>query len=186
MKFKVALVLALFVASATVAAQAQQDIQVFVPGTASGYFGNPQDQAVPFVPAITVSGPGTITVTYISGQVDWGAGNLVGPDGGFWNTNHGMQDPLQETNGVAGGSVHNHAALIGAFVLQSRVQDRRGFTAIDGTKDATRVGIKPNTLFFIGSGKTIPVTKAGTLYLDINDCIVSDNGGGFTVEVAGP
>jgi len=136
------------------------------------------------VPAIIVDGPATITVTYVSGQVDWGAGNLVGPDGGFWNTNHGMQDPLQEAHGISGGTVHNHAALIGVFVPRSRVQDRRGFNAIDGTKDATRVGIKPNTLFFIGSGKTIPVTKAGTLYLGINDCIVSDNSGGFNVEVS--
>ena len=61
---KTALVLLLFVATATVAATAQT--QVFVPGNASGYFGNPVDLRAPMVPAITVSGPGTITVTMLT------------------------------------------------------------------------------------------------------------------------
>jgi len=184
MKFKATFVLALFVAAATVAAQAQQDIQVFVPGTASGYFGNPQDQAVPFVPAITVSGPGTITVTYLSGTVTDCCGINTGPNGVDYKTG-GTQWPLQEAHGVSGGTVHDEDALIGAFVPANRV-NHPGFIAIDGTKDATRVGILPHTLFFIGEGITLNVKEAGTLFLGINDITVGDNGGGFTVEVTGP
>jgi len=185
MKFKATFVLALFVAAATVAAQAQQDIQVFVPGTASGYFGNPQDQAVPFVPAITVSGPGTITVTYLSGTVTDCCGIDTGPNGVRFNGGNNHQFPLQEAKGRSFGWVDNEDALIGAFVPAARV-NHSGFTAIDGTKAATRVGITPNTLFFIGEGKTFSVTQAGTLFLGVNDVFVADNSGGFTVEVTGP
>lgn len=167
------------------AAASKQTVQVFVPGTASGYFGNPQDQAVPFVPAITVSGPGTITVTYVSGTVTDCCGINTGPKGVKYNT-HGTQWPLQEARGVAGGIVYNEDALIGVFVPQSRVQDKRGFNAIDGTKDVTRAGIVPSKLFFIGEGKTFDVKEAGTLFLGINDITVADNGGGFNVEVSGP
>ncbi|MGA8151636.1 MAG: hypothetical protein WB952_11850 [Terriglobales bacterium] len=181
---KLALVLVLFVAAATMTAQAQQDVQVFVPGTASGYFGNPQDQAVPFVSALTVSGPGTITVTYISGTVTDCCGINTGPNGVEFNA-RGQQWPLQEAHGRSGGIINNEDALIGVFVPQSRVLCK-GFTAIDGTKNATRVGIMPNKLFFIGEGKTFDVTEAGTLFLGINDIVVGDNGGGFTVEVTGP
>ena len=77
------------------------------------------------------------------------------------------------------------AALIGTFVPAARV-NHSGFTAIDGTKGATRVGIKPNDLFFIGEGRTFEVGEAGTLFLGINDTGVRDNSGGFTVEVTGP
>ena len=45
--------------------------------------------------------------------------------------------------------------------------------AIDGTKDAALVGIMPGELFFIGTGKTFSVTEAGTLFLRINDTLVS-------------
>ena len=64
----IALVVVLFVCAASMAAPAQQDVQVFVPGNASGFFGNPADVVVPLVPAITVSGPGTITVTTRAAQ----------------------------------------------------------------------------------------------------------------------
>jgi hypothetical protein len=97
---KVALILALFVTAATMTATAQT--QIFVPGTASGYFGGPQDQAVPFIPAITVSGPATITVTYISGTVTDCCSIDAGPDGARFNATT-EQFPLQETIGIAGG-----------------------------------------------------------------------------------
>ena len=80
-KPKIALVFAVFLVAATMAAQAQQDIQVFVPGSASGYFGSQADIVVPLVPALTVNGPGTITVTYLSGTVSWGEQPDSGPNG---------------------------------------------------------------------------------------------------------
>ena len=177
---KIAFVLLLFVAATTIAAPAQ--VQVFVPGNASGYFGNPVDLLVPLVAAITVSGPGTITVTYVSGTVDLGGGGIyTGPNGismdmGTWQT------PLQEARGVAGGKVNNFGALTGMFVPQPRVA-HKGFSAVDGTKDATRVGVMPGWLFFIGESKTVDAKEAGTLFLGINDAGVNDNSGGFNVEV---
>jgi len=177
---KITLVLLLFVAAATMAAPTQT--QVFVPGNASGYFGNPADQLVPLVPAITVNGPGTITVTYVSGTVNIG-GVEVGPTG---ITQHNCpQAPLQEAKGIAGGTCNYVGGLIGVFVSQSRV-GYSGFNAVDGTKDATRVGVMPGGLFFIGEGKTFDAKQAGTLFLGINDEHVSDNSGGFNVEVTGP
>jgi hypothetical protein len=172
--------LVLTVAATTAAAQ-----NVFVPGNASGYFGNVADRMVPFVPAITVNGPGTITVTYVSGTVNWGGGD-VGPNGGHVSKRDSNQSPLQETRAVAPhGRIGKVGALIGVFVRQSRVE-RAGFSAIDGTKNATRFGIKPGQLFFIGESKTFEVKGPGTLFLGINDWIVRDNSGGFNVTVTGP
>jgi len=168
---------------ATMAAHAQS--QVTVPGTAIGYFGNPEDEVTPFVSAITVTGPGTITVTYVSGKVCWGSGNgdCVGPKGGYF-LNNGSQFPLQEAKGVATpAKIWDIGALIGVFVPSSRV-NRNGFQAVDGTKNVAQVGIMPNGLFFIGTGKSIPVTEAGTLFLGINDVSVADNSGSFTVDVS--
>jgi len=195
---KIALVLVLFVAAVTIAAHAQTSspsktvtgptakpaVQIFVPGTTNGAFGNPIDQAVPFVSAITVNGPGTITVTYVSGTVSDYPGE-IGPEGeDFKCGRYSIQTPLQEANGVAGGKCKYVDALIGVFVPQTRVQDKRGFNPIDGTKNLTRVGIVPSRLFFIGEGKIFDVKQAGTLFLGINDTGVGDNGGGFTVEVS--
>jgi hypothetical protein len=164
-----------------VAFNANAQTTVFVPGNASGYFGNYNDQAIPFVSAITVNGPATITITYVSGTVQWGGGE-VGPEGGPYPTSV-FQFPLQEAKGIAPHSaIANIAALIGVFVPQSRV-DRVGFSALDGTKNIVKVGIMPSALFFVGESKTITVNVAGTLYLGINDTLVSDNSGGFTVEV---
>lgn len=173
--------LLLFIVALTGAANAQ--VQLFVPGNASGAFGSPADPVVPLVAALTVNGPGTIQVTYISGTVSDG-GLEIGPNGIPWKEK-GAQFPLQEAHGVAGGKVKNLDALIGVFVPQARVE-REGFKAIDGTKNLTVVGIRPDDLVFIGESKTFNVTQAGTLFLGINDMIVSDNGGGFTVEVTGP
>jgi hypothetical protein len=173
--------LVLIAGATTTAAQTN----VFVPGTASGYFGNPQDRAVPFVPAITVSGPGTITVTYVSGTVTDCCGIDTGPNGVTYTCGYQCQFPLQEANGVASRKTSREDALIGVFVSQSRVQ-RAGFNALDGTKNVTKVGIKPGYLFFIGTGKTFSVSQAGTLFLGINDIYVGDNGGGFNVTVTGP
>jgi hypothetical protein len=182
---KMALLLVMIIAAASMAVLAQQSVQVFVPGNTNGGFGNPIDQLVPLVPAITVNAPGTITVTYVSGTIPDGGGVNAGPDGVPWNC-RGIQTPLQEAGGVARGLCNHLDALIGVFVPQSRVQDRRGFNPIDGTKNLTRVGIVPSKLFLIGEGLSFDVKEPGTLYLGINDMIVADNGGGFTVEVTGP
>ena len=172
--------LALIVAATTTAAQTP----VFVPGNTNGCFGNAVDMCVPLVAALTVNGPGTITVTYVSGTIT-DAGNVnTGPNGVSFPAG-GYQVPFQEASGIALERITHLDALIGVFVPQSRVQ-RVGFSAIDGTKNATRVGIMPNKLFFIGTGKTFSVSQAGTLFLGINDCWVSDNGGGFNVTVSGP
>ncbi len=175
-----ALVLVLLVAATTAAAQTT----VFVPGNASGCFGSPADECIPLVSAFTVSGPGTITVTYVSGTVTDAGGVNTGPDGVPWSTT-GAQTPLQESVGVTGESTAKLDSLIGVFVPQSRVQ-RAGFSPVDGTKAVARVGIMPGGLFFIGTGKTFSVGGAGTLFLGINDWYVGDNGGGFTVTVTGP
>jgi len=182
---KLAIVSVLFVAGITVVANAQTT--VFVPGTASGCFGNDAGGVcVPFVAALTVNGPGTVTVTYVSGAVIWDLyGDTADPNGVVCTWCQDGQPPLDESRGIAQQKIKRLAALIGVFVPQSRVQ-HSGFQAIDGTKNAAPVGIMPGGLFFIGTGKTIEVTQAGTLFLGINDWWVGDNGGGFTVEVTGP
>jgi hypothetical protein len=174
-------VLVLIVAATTVAAQTQ----VFVPGTASGGFGTPALNWVPLVPALTVTGPGTITVTYISGTVTDAGGVNTGPNGVPYSTRPDWQLPLEEKVGVTRGMGNNLDALIGVFVPATRV-NRAGFAAVDGTKALAAVGILPNGLFFIGTSKTFKVNQAGTLFLGINDQIMGDNGGGFTVAVTGP
>lgn len=168
-----------FVAAAPALAQTE----VFVPGNATGCFGNPDDGCIPLVAALTVSGPGTITITYVNGMVNYGLGE-VGPDGGTFDVTP-YQLPLQEAVGLAGGWVANIGALIGVFVPQARVQ-YKGFSPVDGTKGITRIGIMPTGLRFIGTGKSVTVTGAGTLYLGINDGGASDNSGGFNVTVTGP
>jgi hypothetical protein len=188
---KLAMAFALFVAAA-LATRAQQSVQVFVPGNASGALGNPIDLVVPLVPAITISGPGTITVTYLSGTVDtgwcWNGVCLgpVGPDGARVKNVSRGQTPLEEKEAISGPTINNLGALIGVFVPTSRVEDPRGFQAIDGTKNLKRVGIKPHTVHLVGTGGSLTVKEAGTLYLGINDWITNDNTGGFTVTVTGP
>ena len=173
--------LAFSVVAVTVCACAQTT--VFVPGNASGYFGSPAYGVVPMLPAITVSGASTITITYVSGTVDFGIGIEVGPNGGVY-PGTGNQYPLQEAKGIANmAKIDNMAALIGVFVPQSRTQ-MKGFTALDGTKNVVTAGIMPDGIFFIGEGKTITVKEAGTLFLGINDSGVVDNSGGFTMQVS--
>jgi len=173
--------LVLIAAATTTAAQTQ----VFVPGTASGGFGTPALNWVPLVAALTVSGPGTITITYVSGTVTDAYGVNTGPNGVPITEPAGWALPLQERNGQGGGTVKNLDSLIGVFVPATRV-NRPGFAAVDGTKALAAFGIMPNGLFFIGTGKTFVVKQAGTLFLGINDQIMGDNGGGFTVAVTGP
>ena len=177
------LILMLLVGGASSISTAQTT--VFVPGNASGCFGSPNDTCVPLVAALTVSGAGTITVTYVSGTVNLGPFS-VGPTGGRAVVGAGSQYPLQEANAVSGGTLDNVGALIGVFVPTYRVNDHRGFQAVDGTKSVSRVGIKPNLLRFIGESFTFNVGQAGTLYLGINDTLVNDNSGGFTVTVSQP
>ena len=173
-------VLVLIVAAATATAQTQ----VFVPGNTNGCFGNAVDKCIPLVPALTVSGPGKISVTYVSGTVTDAGGIDTGPDGAPW-TDPRFQLPLQEKFGVWGWRMNHVDGLIGVFVPQSRVL-RWGFAALDGTKGVARVGIMPDGLFLIGTAKTFHVSEAGTLFLGINDCWVGDNGGSFTVTVTEP
>jgi hypothetical protein len=158
---------------------------VFVPANASGALGNPVDIVVPLVSAITVSGPGPITVTYVSGTVS-DSGYVGGGPNGIQRDCSGVQVPLKEALGVSGGWCVHLNALIGVFVPKRTVEDRRGFQAIDGTKNLTGVGIQPYFVHFIGTGGTFNVKEAGTLFLGINDCCVSDNSGGFNVTVTGP
>jgi len=177
-KFTLLTIWVITIAAALAAAQTE----VFVPGNASGFFGNPVNIQVPLVPAISVSGPAKITVTYVSGTVDFGPGEQVGPNGVPYTAGESDQVPLQEAVGVSSPTSTNMAALIGVFVPQSRVK-KAGFSALDGTKNVTPIGIMPNGLFFIGTGKTISVHHAGTLFLGINDGGVADNRGGFEVTV---
>jgi hypothetical protein len=60
------------------------------------------------VSAITVIGPGKITVTYVSGYVT-GGGDEIGPDGVKWKMN-GAQSPLREAKGVSGGTTYSDAS----------------------------------------------------------------------------
>lgn len=179
------IVLAFVVLAAALVTVAHAQTQVFIPGNASGYFGNSVDTPVPFVPAVTVSGPATITVTYVSGTVNWGQPGVdVGPNGGAYANTGGFQFPLQEAKGTASPpKVNNIAALIGAFVPQWRV-NAAGFSALDGTKNVARAGVMPNWLFFVGTDLTFSVPEAGTLYLGINDTLIDDNSGGFTVTLS--
>jgi hypothetical protein len=176
-------VLVLTVTAASIAAQAQ--VQVFVPGNTNGGFGGPIDLLVPFVQAITVDKPATITVTYVDGLVIDAGGEEFGPNGKDYNCGRTYQLPLQETHGIAGGICLGLNALIGVFVPEWRAA-HKGFSPIDGTKDLTQVGIMPDRLFLIGESKTFDVKQAGTLFLGINDCWVSDNSGFFNVEVTTP
>jgi hypothetical protein len=135
---RIVLLLVALAAASTIAANAQT--QIFVPGNASGYFGNPVDQFVPLVSAFAVSGAGTITVTYVSGTVDVGGDHMVGPNGfGPWPA-AGSQYPLQEARGVTTRAAICIGALIGVFVPATKV-NHSSFIAIDGTKNAAPVGI---------------------------------------------
>src|ERR1700683_4551062 len=109
----------LFLAWAATAAHAQT-VNVTVPGNTLGGFGTPSCCSEPYVAALAVSGPGTITVAYISGTVTDAGGIDTGPNGVAWNVT-GNQFPLQEAAGVAGGPIDNLDSLIGTFVPQSRV-----------------------------------------------------------------
>jgi hypothetical protein len=170
----------LFVAVTT--ANAQPTVNVTIPGSATGSFGTPTKDSLPFVPALSVDGPGTITVTYLSGLVtDCCPDFSTGPNGVIFDIGN-TQSPLQEAIGVAGGTVLYTDALIGVFAERSRVLTP-GFSPIDGTKNLTVVGLLPGHLFFVGTGKTFRAPTAGTLFLGINDNVAGD-GGSFTVSVA--
>lgn len=170
----------LLVAQQTIAATAT----VTVPAKASGRFGNPGN-GEPLIPAIKVSGKGTITISYASGTISDSAVFNVGPKGATYAIGRSYQTPLQEAVGTAFGIVRNHWALIGAFIPDSIVKSP-GFSALDGAKNLTTIGIAPNTLFFIGEYTAIDVNGPGTLFLGINDPGADDNIGGFTVKVVGP
>ena len=163
-------------------ANAQNPVNVTVPGNATGNFGHPSRAGQPFIAALAVNGPGTITVSYLSGVVTDCCPNFsTGPNGILFDGGT-SQSPLQEANGVAGGSNPDTDALIAEFVPKSRTL-ASGFAAVDGTKGLVRVGLLPADLVFIGTGKIIPVKEAGTLFLGINDCNAESNGGAFTVSI---
>ena len=173
-----ALILTILIFAAPITAA---QTNVFVPGNTNGCFGSGIDECNPLVAALTVDGPGTITITYVSGIVTDVDGN-IGPNGGPCPTGC-AQLPLEEARGITGMNIQNLCALIGVFIPQDRAQ-HAGFKPIDGTKNLTRVGILPRGLFFVGTGKTFQVTEPGTLFLGINDNWVGDNGGGFNVTVS--
>lgn len=190
------LAFALGVVFSICAASAQGQTEVFVPWNTTGGFGNPSDLSsiVPMVKAITVQGPATITVTYVSGVISIPGEGTTGPKGFTYPTNSGCigtQSPIQEGNGVCGGTIPQADGLIGVFVPQYKVNDPRGFAAVDGTKAVGRIGIRPSDLRFIGETMTWNVNQAGTVYLGINNCnetigcplVRSGTSGGFTVEV---
>jgi len=160
---------------------------VTVPGNASGYFGSNSgggntSPVVPLIPAVSVSGPSTITIKYLSGYVTDCCGyDQVGPEGFSYDAT-GAQTPLQEASAFSGGTVPNLDALMGTFVSQARL-NRSDFKPVDGAKAIAPAAIAADLLFFIGEGKTIQTPGAGTLYLGINDWYVGDNGGEFVVQV---
>ena len=184
MRIIMALLLVIFAAAIPLSAQTQ--VQVFVPGNATGAFGHPVDIVVPFVPAITVTSPATITVTYDSGTIVWTAGGEpTGPNGAVCE-NCVAQSPLQEGRALGRAPKPDKmAALIGVFVPAARAGDPQ-FKAVDGTKNIAHLGILPGSLFFIGENETLDVKEAGTLFLGINDWASADNVGGFNVTVTGP
>ena len=172
----------LFFLIAAGTATAQTTATVFVAGNTLGDFGNPSvDGNQPYVTGIVATGPGTIVITYLSGTVTDGPDVNTGPDGTTWDFGT-QQAALQEASGISGGTIDNFDALIGIFVPQSRVQ-APGFSPVDGTKDLVRVGLLPSTLFFIGTGKRLSVSGAGTLFLGINDDNAASNGGGYNVLI---
>ncbi len=158
---------------------------VIVPGNATGGFGNPASGYVNLVPALVVKGPGTIQISYKSGIVTDAGGVFSGPYGVPWTESNYLQFPLQETIGTQSNTWKNLDALIGAFVPASTTAIP-GFAPVDGTKQLAHVGISPNALFFVGAYTTVEVSGPGTLFLGINDPIVGDNGGSYTVSVTGP
>lgn len=170
------------------AVSAPAQTTVFVPGNAGGDFGNPSEGSAPLIPALIVEQPGTITITYVTGTVTDINGVDTGPEG--VPCDYCAQLPLQEahatgTASISGRTMDHLDGLIGAFVPKRRVE-APGFSPVDGAKGIVSVGIGPWHLFFVGTGITFKTKEAGTLYLGINDNWLSDNGGGFTVAVAGP
>ena len=115
---KILFALFMFVAAVTLAAPAQT--QVFVSGQTNGGFGGPIDMVVPYVPAVIVDGPATITVTYLDGTVTDAGGVNTGPNGVDWDCTNWGQLPQQEDHGIAGGNCPYLDALIGVFVPQPR------------------------------------------------------------------
>jgi hypothetical protein len=183
----VAFALIIGLALTSAAEENGQTVTVIVPGNAGGGFGNPLGGVVPFVKALTITKKGKITITYVSGQVTDSGGVIVGPTGTTYDAGAAnAQFPLQEAEGVAGGTINDLDALIGAFVPESQIS-LSGFQPVDGTKNFVAAGIVPSTLFFVGFSETVRADGPGTLFLGINDNFVGDgNGGGFIVTVTGP
>jgi hypothetical protein len=182
---------ALFLIASATAASA---VTVNVPSTATGGFGSPNTGWQPFVAALSVSGPGTITITYTSGTVIYGTGRpAVGPNGGSLTTPLNalsLSLPLDEAVGINTAAYPNKivthiGALIGAFVPKS-IAGSAAFQPVDGTKGLAPVGIVPSDLFYVGDQHVIYVRGAGTLYLGINDDNTTDNSGSFNVTVVSP
>lgn len=165
---------------------------VTIPSTATGGFGSPNTGYTPMVAVRTVTGPSMITIR-ATGTINFGTGVQVGPNGGVYPAAQaGSLDstPLDESVGVtfssfSGAQLGHHASLIGAFVPQSVVSNPK-FQPVDGTKGIAAVGIAPSQLFFVGNLHAIVVNTAGTLYLGINDNMVGDNSGSFTVTTSSP
>ena len=171
---------------------------VKVAGTATGGFGlnplGPTNGATPMVAAISVMGPGSITISSKSGLVNYGGpGPVVKADGGDFGQSPNSSSlawPLDEAVGITsaaypGQEVIHMAALIGAFIPTDRAAVA-GFAPVDATKGLAAAGILPSDLFFVGSYHVLIVSGPGTLYLGINDCYPGDNSGQFLVNVSAP
>jgi hypothetical protein len=147
-----AMLLVVFVATATMAACAQTS--VFIPANASGHFGNPANQIKPTGPAITVSGPATITVTYLSGTIIdktvWLSARRLWR--GTTTTTYGSRFKKVKCD-----AVKNADCLIGIFFSSAKWM-HSGFQAIDGTKGIVAIGIMPGNLFFMGKGRSFKVS----------------------------
>jgi hypothetical protein len=111
-------------------------------------------------------GPGQELHFSASGEVDLQRGNpeaLCGPDGLDLVT---VDQPVPNAN---------IGALIGkvAQIVARRVDERSGMEI----KDEIFV------LFQIGAERTVTIPIKGRLYLGVNENVLKDNGGGFTVDV---
>src|SRR5260370_17070463 len=107
-RMKTLLLLAVCVLAATSVVYAQQvTASVFVPSNASGSFGNPLGSGgAPLVSALTVTGPATITVTYVSGTITDAGGVNTRPNGDTCNT-AAAHTPLHDQQAVSRGSLTN-------------------------------------------------------------------------------
>jgi hypothetical protein len=158
-----------------------------VSGKSTGFFGSPNSSdTLLLTPGLTVSGPASIEIRatgIVTDFNDQGQFLRIGPSGTDFTSIFGDVLPLQEAQGLPPNTPTTvWDCLMGAFV-PAAIASLPNFVPEDAAKVGPgRVGIKAQSLFFIGEGPfTLTTTGAGMLYLGINDSFVADNGGGFSV-----